>query len=90
MSLYIAAYDITDDKARQRVAKVLLSYGTRLQKSVFEIWLEPEEIAGVKMQVGSHLDAGDRFDIIPVDRGVGRPHFAWQDSARRWNPVLLL
>lgn len=32
---YLVAYDIPDDKRRSRVAKCLLSYGDRLQYSVF-------------------------------------------------------
>lgn len=33
---YIVSYDISDDKTRYRAAKVLKSYGYRVQKSVFE------------------------------------------------------
>ena len=33
---YTVAYDITDDKRRNRVAKVLKDFGTRIQYSVFE------------------------------------------------------
>ncbi len=33
---YIVAFDISDDRIRYRVAKLLKSYGYRVQKSVFE------------------------------------------------------
>ena len=33
---YIAVYDVSDDKERERVAKVLEGYGIRVQKSSFE------------------------------------------------------
>ncbi|HRS82074.1 MAG TPA: CRISPR-associated endonuclease Cas2 [Smithellaceae bacterium] len=33
----IVAYDITDEKRLTRVAKVMLDYGIRVQKSIFEI-----------------------------------------------------
>ena len=33
---YTVAYDITDDKRRNRVAKILKDFGTRIQYSVFE------------------------------------------------------
>ncbi|RKU25646.1 CRISPR-associated endonuclease Cas2 [Candidatus Poribacteria bacterium] len=33
---YTVAYDITDDKRRNRVAKILKDFGTRTQYSVFE------------------------------------------------------
>ena len=33
---YTVAYDITNDKRRNRVAKILQDFGTRIQYSVFE------------------------------------------------------
>jgi CRISPR-associated protein Cas2 len=33
---YAVAYDISEDRERQRVEKLLLGYGFRVQKSVFE------------------------------------------------------
>lgn len=33
---YTVAYDITNDKRRNRVAKILKDFGTRIQYSVFE------------------------------------------------------
>jgi len=37
----LASYDIADDGRRERVVKILLDYGQRVQESVF--WLEAEE-----------------------------------------------
>ena len=33
---YAVAYDITDDRRRNAVAKILLDFGTRIQYSLFE------------------------------------------------------
>ncbi len=33
---YIISYDISNDRKRNRLAKILLDYGTRVQYSVFE------------------------------------------------------
>ena len=38
----VVAYDIIDDKRRNRVAKTMEDYGTRVQYSVFECVLEEE------------------------------------------------
>jgi CRISPR-associated endonuclease Cas2 len=38
MSQYVAAYDISHPGHRESVADILLSYGRRVQRSVFEIW----------------------------------------------------
>jgi len=34
---YLITYDICNDKKRNRVAKILTDYGSRVQKSVFEL-----------------------------------------------------
>lgn len=34
--LVVVSYDISEDKKRNRLAKLLLGYGTRIQYSVFE------------------------------------------------------
>ena len=34
--LVLVIYDITDDKKRLKIAKILKSYGYRIQKSAFE------------------------------------------------------
>lgn len=41
--LYLICYDIVQDRRRNRVAKILESYGMRVQKSVFEVFLTPEQ-----------------------------------------------
>lgn len=43
-SLVVVAYDISDDKRRTRAAQVLLSYGARVEASVYELWLTAREI----------------------------------------------
>ncbi|ESQ17085.1 MAG: CRISPR-associated endonuclease Cas2 [Thiohalocapsa sp. PB-PSB1] len=37
MAFYLVCFDITEDRARYRVGAALLDYGTRVQRSVFEI-----------------------------------------------------
>lgn len=41
--LYLICYDIVADSRRNRVAKLLLRYGLRVQKSVFECVLTPKQ-----------------------------------------------
>jgi CRISPR-associated protein Cas2 len=38
---YIIAYDISGNKRRSRVVKILEAYGTRMNKSVFECFILP-------------------------------------------------
>lgn len=51
--LYLIVYDVTDNKERGRVDKVLHGYGFRVQKSVYECHLT----RGQKQQIIAKLEA---------------------------------
>ncbi len=90
MSLYVVAYDIRHSGRRRRVAKALRIYGDRLQKSVFEAALEPEDIQELCRRVGPMLGKNDAFAILPLDDRLDRPRLHWQSTPRRFGPVTLL
>ena len=80
MSLYVAAYDISRDSSRQQVANVLLRYGRRVQWSVFELDLEPEEIDELKRLIGPWLAETDLFDLFPIDSRRPEQRLRWQSA----------
>jgi CRISPR-associated protein Cas2 len=43
-SFYLLAYDITSDKRRAKIARLMESLGERVQGSVFEAYLTPAEL----------------------------------------------
>ncbi len=90
MSLYVATYDISDDSRRTRVAQVLLQYGSRLQRSVFEVWLEPAELDEFRREVGILLATEDDFVLLPVDERGTRATYSWQRPLQRFDAVVLL
>lgn len=47
----VVAYDIPDDRRRERLHKLLLGYGTPVQYSVFECLLGEKELARMKRAV---------------------------------------
>ncbi len=53
---YAIAYDIADDRNRNKVAKTLERYGKRVQYSVFECELAPAELARLKRELAPHVD----------------------------------
>lgn len=53
---YLVAYDISDDRRLQRVAKVCEDYGIRVQKSVFECDLEPEQFEEMWSRMLQEID----------------------------------
>lgn len=46
-SFYLLAYDISDNKRRNKIARLMESLGERVQGSVFEAWLTVEELGKV-------------------------------------------
>lgn len=49
---YIISYDIPDDGRRNKLAKVLKGFGTRVQYSVFEAHRNKTEFKELKREVG--------------------------------------
>ena len=45
---FLVSFDISKDKIRYRVVKVLLKFGTRVQKSVFECLLNDKQYLEMK------------------------------------------
>ncbi|MCS7231165.1 MAG: CRISPR-associated endonuclease Cas2 [Elusimicrobiota bacterium] len=56
---YVISYDITDDKRRNKVAKVLENYALRVQYSVFEIVCNKNIIEEILLQLESLIDKNE-------------------------------
>jgi CRISPR-associated protein Cas2 len=89
MSLYLAAYDISDDHRRERVARRLLQHGQRIQQSVYELWLEPEDLPLLRLELGSILARSDSFHLFPLDERGTRKSIAWQRELDNLGPVVV-
>jgi CRISPR-associated protein Cas2 len=90
MSLYVAAYDVSRNGRRRRVAAILGRYGRRVQRSVFEIRVEPEELPHLRRRIGAVLGKHDAFDLFPVDLRDPRRRLRWQRPPYPEEPVRLL
>ena len=53
------SYDITDNRRRQRLAKVLTNYGHRVQKSVFECQVDDRQYLKLKKSIEEIIDWED-------------------------------
>lgn len=58
-SLIVVAYDITDDRRRARVAALLLSFGGRIQGSVYELWLDGRQLERMWAGLADLVASGD-------------------------------
>jgi CRISPR-associated protein Cas2 len=54
---FVVAYDITDDRRRNRVAKALLNFGQRMQYSVFECDIQKQHYVRMKDQLEKIINA---------------------------------
>lgn len=63
----IIAYDISDDSRRAAVSRRLLSWGIRLQESVFECVIGDDLLETTQAQLGAMIDEScDRLHVIPL------------------------
>lgn len=65
-TLYVIAYDISNDRRRTRIHKVLCGYGDWTQYSLFECWLTRPQLAELRIKLNKILQAGDSLRFYPL------------------------
>ncbi|MBK6900383.1 MAG: CRISPR-associated endonuclease Cas2 [bacterium] len=60
---YVVAYDIEPDRIRTRISKLLEGYGDRVQYSVFECLLEPQDVVELSSRLIRELEDEDAGTI---------------------------
>jgi len=63
---YVISYDIEDDAKRTRLANILLDYGDRVQKSVFEADLTPGALEELLAKATRELEDEDNLRVYPL------------------------
>ena len=66
---YIIAYDLADDRRRDRLVRTLLDYGKRIQMSVFAVHLDDELFDRMITRIRSVVDENE--DRVHVFRLCG-------------------
>ncbi len=75
--LWMICYDISDDDARGRVEDILLVYGERVQRSVFECYLRSGEFAELRHRLAAEIDpATDSLRYYPL--------CSWCETRVKW------
>lgn len=67
---YLIAYDVSDDRRRDHVAKFLGSYGDRIQYSVFWVRASPAKVLRLQARLGSLINQREDSVLI-CDLGLG-------------------
>lgn len=64
----VVSYDVVDDKRRLKMAQALLDFGAeRVQRSVFECYIEPRQLERLQGRLRRWLDAEEdsvRFYVL--------------------------
>lgn len=63
---YIVSYDISDNRKRTKVAKILLDYGTRVQFSVFECILDDDLLKKMTSRILKVVSEDDGIRIYAL------------------------
>ena len=72
-SIYLVAYDVSDDKRRTKIFKKLKGYGESLQYSLFRCALTPGERARLRCEIWPLVDhSTDRILLIDLGPDDGR------------------
>ncbi|ADK85060.1 CRISPR-associated protein Cas2 [Desulfarculus baarsii DSM 2075] len=71
--LVVFAYDVEDDSRRRRLARVLGNHAVRVQKSVFEAWLDEGAAKIIASRAAAELGPRDSLRVYALDAsGVGK------------------
>lgn len=70
--LYVVSYDIPDDRRRARVHSALTGYGTWVQYSVFECFLDRKQ--RMKLEARLHKEIHHKEDTIRIYGLCGACH----------------
>ncbi|HEY0753922.1 MAG TPA: CRISPR-associated endonuclease Cas2 [Ktedonobacteraceae bacterium] len=66
-TLYVVAYDISDDKRRSKVHSILKGFGQWTEFSLFECFLTKKEILLLRAKLNQHLNGEkDRVRIYAI------------------------
>ena len=90
MAWFLAAYDITRNKSRAQAAKLLLRFGQRVQKSVFEVALDAAQLPALRSAMSGLLEEDDRFLLVPLDRRAHAHRIAVPALPPPPGPVVML
>lgn len=66
--LRILCYDITCNRRRRKVARILEDQASRVQYSVFETRLTAKGVKKLAEEIAAHLDEGDSLRVYTVGR----------------------
>ncbi len=90
--LYLIAYDVSEDKKRNKIAQLLKGYGRRVEKSIFECDLtsyKHEKVVAYLRMIIIHPE--DRCHIYPVCVNCAAKKIViGEDIEMEWGEVVIV
>ncbi len=69
MGFVVISYDISDDGTRNKVANLLLDYGTRVQYSVFELLIDEKKLDELVERLKDFPECSDSIRVYQICAG---------------------
>lgn len=63
---YVIAFDVSSDKVRRQLTKILLNKGIRIQESVFAVNLKTHELNSISRKLEKTLDKQGVIHIFSI------------------------
>ena len=79
--LTVFAYDVSSDKSRRKVARVLEKVASRVQGSVFEVRMTAARAKRTGAAIAPHLGPGDSLRVYAVGAAGQARSRVWGDAA---------
>lgn len=71
---FFVAFDVSDDKRRIQLVKILEKFGVRVQYSLFEFWLTParkkEFFAMLRLKQFLNHNEGESLLVVPIPESI--------------------
>ncbi len=64
--LTVFSYDVSDDKRRRKIARLLEDAATRVQYSVFEVRMSRQRAEALAQRLAAHLGPGDSLRLYVI------------------------
>lgn len=79
--LTVFSYDVSSDKRRRKIAKLLEDAATRVQYSVFEVRMTRQTTERLCQRLAAHLDDGDSLRVYVIGHDGERRSRVFGDGA---------
>jgi CRISPR-associated protein Cas2 len=91
LMLFVICYDIANETRLRKVAKVMLSFGQRVQHSVFECELQERDLERLKVRINNIIDTrADSVRFYRMCASCRRQRLSWGVEPMKETPSVFI